>query len=76
VSQMWAGVSRSPAKLSDPEPNPPFPARRGRGGDGAVDQQKNPDAKLPNKLAKTELQLDDGRYLLAYGYGVAKPADA
>lgn len=30
----------------------------------------------PTKLTKTEHQLPDGRYLLAYGYETAAPADA
>jgi hypothetical protein len=73
---MWADVSRSPAKLSNPEANSPFPARRGRGGDEAADRQKTPRAKLPNNLTRAELQLRDGRYLLAYGYRATKPTDA
>ena len=64
-------MSKSAAKLPNREARTPFPARRGRGGDTAADR-----AKTSRHLAKVELELGDGRYLLAYASSVTNPANA
>jgi hypothetical protein len=64
ASPTWASMTRAAARPADRKPLP-SPHRRA----GAR-------TTVPKRLTKAELELGDGRYLLAYGYGPAKPADA
>jgi hypothetical protein len=62
------------AGMSRPLQNPA--KRRARARDGARPvTDDDVAAKLPGQLTRVELQLGDGRYLLAYAYS-RKPADA
>jgi hypothetical protein len=61
---MWASMSRSAARLADRKPNP------------SRDRPAAGPAGPPRQLTKVELELGDGRYLLAYGYRATTPADA
>jgi hypothetical protein len=56
-------MSKSAAKLPDGKAQAPLPARQGRGGDGVAHRRTS-----PRQLTKVELELGDGRYLLAYAY--------
>ncbi|MHB8587502.1 MAG: hypothetical protein ACYDA0_01470 [Candidatus Dormibacteraceae bacterium] len=57
-------MSRSSARLADGK-RPPSPERT------AAARHKR-----PRQLTKVELELGDGRYLLAYGYRATVTADA
>lgn len=57
-------MSRPSARLSERKSQPP--------GDRKGARQ----TRSPRQLTKVELELSDGRYLLAYANSATKPADA
>lgn len=57
-------MSRSAARLSERKSQPP------------ADRSGARRAKAPRQLTKVELELSDGRYLLAYASSATRPADA
>ena len=57
-------MSRSPARVADRKPHPP-----NRGSAAAHPRQAR-------ELTKADLELPDGRYLMAYGYRAVAGHDA
>jgi hypothetical protein len=63
VWRKWARMSRSAARLSEGKAQQPV-------------RSAAPRPKAPRQLVKVELELRDGRYLLAYANAAANSADA